>query len=1092
MHVEVVPSYSLTNAQKRIWFVENIYPDLGATNLATSFTFSTSLHHDILIKAIHQFISENDSIRLTTIFSQSCNDNKFPMQIIAEDIHPCIPIFDFRFHHQREQVIQEWLSQTTKKPFSFSEGPLYYFAILQKTDAETMLYMKFSHLIADGVAMLYAIKEIVSCYQHLARGEEREKQVKPSYIEMLNREREYLESKRFLLDEAYWSSQFENFPELVSLADHDGLSRNIASERHKLFIQDDLRDRIDSFCEEFGISPYVFFLATFYLYLYRITAKRDIIVGHIISNRSNVRDKHAFGMFASTIPFRHMVNPDLDFVSYCQEIAKEQRQMLRHQKYPYQNLLSKVREQHPNVQQLFTIAMEFQVLEFDMHDDLHYTSDIQFSGYEPQEIVLHIKDRRENKIYQLDFDHHLEIFTEEEIKIWSERYQKLIENALINPMKHIGELDLLTLEEKTKILVDWNRTEKEYPLEKTFVDLFKEQVRQIPGHHAVEFGEKTVSYLELDELSTRMAHSLRREAGPESIIAIMLPRSIEMIVSMLAVCKAGGAYLPIDPDYPSERIAYMLEDSAASVLITSGELDLSNIDFSGERIDVLQSLAEMNNETSVNSQSLETLCFPQPNDLAYVIYTSGSTGKPKGVMIEHKSLSNLIFATRDLYGFSKDTRIIQFSSFSFDASVREIFPALASGSTICMDTKERLLPGKQLIEWLHEKKINMAIIPPSVMAILPDAKLPYLRTLEVAGEACPATIAVRWGKGRRFMNSYGPTEATVCSSSGEYVETDKSEAIDKPVPPDIGRPTSNCKIFILDENQQPVPVGVIGEVYIGGAGIARGYLNREDLTREKFVYIEFEELWQGAIRLYRTGDLARFLPNGRIAYVGRIDDQVKIHGHRIEMGEIEQVLGNHPAVKQCVAVVEEDEKYRKKLVAYAVPFSRYFDHSISLTGELRVFLQSQLPFFMIPNVIKIIKDIPLTPNGKIDRTKLNSVELNSKDDQTAYVAPVTEIERVLTKIWQEALGVERVGIHDHFFHIGGDSYRLLFAHQEINSIFRRNLPVIEMFRCPTIHTLAHRLSQEMSIVPTLDSNREIALKRKEAMQKQKQARKRGR
>ncbi|MED1790442.1 amino acid adenylation domain-containing protein [Brevibacillus laterosporus] len=1090
MHVEAVPSYSLTNAQKRIWFVENIYPNLGATNLATSFTFSMSLQHDILIKAIHQFISENDSIRLTTIFSQSSN-NQFPMQIISEDIHPSIPIFDFRFHHQREQAIQEWLSQMTKQPFSFSEGPLYYFAILQKTDTETMLYMKFSHLIADGVAMLYAIKEIVACYQHLARGEEREKQVKPSYIEMLDREREYLGSRRFTSDENYWSSQFEKVPELVSLTNHDGLSRNIASGRHSLFIQNDLRDQIDSFCEKFGISPNIFFLGTFYLYLYRITAKRDIIVGHIISNRSSSRDKHTFGMFASTIPFRHMVNPDADFVTYCLEIAKQQRQMLRHQKYPYQTLLSKVREQHPNVQQLFSIAMEFQVLEFDMHDDLSYTSDIQFSGYEPQELILHIKDRRETKSYQLDFDHHLDIFTEEEIGIWSERYRTLIESALKNPMKCMKELDLLSLEEKTKILVDWNLTEKEYPLEKTFVDLFTEQVSQIPEHHAVEFGEKTLSYLELDELSTGIAHTLRKKAGRENIIAIMLPRSIEMIVSILAVSKAGAAYLPIDPDYPPERIAYMLEDSAASILLTTEELDLSDIDFLGEKIDVLKSIEEIKRASSVNSQ-LETLCSPHPTDLAYVIYTSGSTGRPKGVMIEHRSLSNLIFATRDLHEISSDTRILQFCSFSFDASVREIIPTLASGGTVCMDTKERLFPGKQLIDWLHEKRINMAVVPTSVMAILPDAELPYLQTLEVGGEVCPVTVAVRWGKGRRFFNSYGPTEATVCSTSGEYVVTNIPEELDKPVPPDIGHPISNSKIFILDENQQPVPVGVIGEVYIGGAGLARGYLNREDLTREKFVYVEFKELGDGAIRLYRTGDLARFLPNGRIAYEGRIDDQVKIRGHRIEIKEIEHVLCEHPVVKQCVTVVEDDEKYGKKLVAYVVLISSDGESSISLTRELRIFLQGKLPFFMIPNAIKILEDIPLNPNGKIDRKKLNCVESNSKDEHTAFVAPITEIESTLTKIWQEALGTEQIGIHDHFFHIGGDSYRLLYAHQEINAIFRRELPVIEMFRYPTIHTLAQRLSQEMSIVPTLTLNREIALKRKEAMQKQKQIRKRGR
>ncbi|WPS85718.1 amino acid adenylation domain-containing protein [Brevibacillus halotolerans] len=1093
MHVEAVSSYPLTNAQKRIWFVENIYPNVGATNLATSFAFSSSLQHDFLIKAIHHFISENDSIRLTTIFSQS-DTNKFPMQMISEDTHPSIPIIDFRFHEQREQAIQEWLSQTTKQPFSFSQGPLYYFAILQKTDTETILYMKFSHLIADGVAMLYAIKEIVACYQQLAKGEEREKQVKPSYIEMLDREREYLESRRFSLDEAYWSSQFEKAPELVSLSDQDELSRNIASGRHSLFIQHDLRNQIECFCDTYGISPNVFFLGTFYLYLYRITGKKDVTVGHIISNRSNARDKHTFGMFASTLPFRHLINPDLDFVSHCQEIAKQQRQMLRHQKYPYQTLLSKVREQHPDVQQLFSIAMEFQVLEFDMQDDLRYTSDIQFSGYEAQELVLHIKDRREMKSYQLDFDHHLEIFTQEEIREWSERYRTIIESALRDPKKCIKELDLLSVEEKTKILVDWNRTEKEFPLEKTFVDLFAEQVSKIPEHSAVEFGEKALSYQELDELSTCMAHTLREKAGRESIIAIMVPRSIEMIVSLLAVSKAGAAYLPIDPDYPPERIAYMLKDSAASILLTTGELALSDIGFLGERIDVLQFVADIERAPRVKSH-LETLCSPHPNDLAYVIYTSGSTGRPKGVMIEHKSLSNLIFARRDLHKLSPETRMVQFCSFSFDASVCEIIPTLASGGTICMDTKDRLFPGKQLIDWLHEKRITIASVPTSVMAILPDAELSHLQTLEVGGEVCPATVAVRWGKNRRFFNSYGPTEATVCSTSGEYVCSNRQEELNNPVPPDIGQPISNAKIFILDENQQPVPVGVIGEVYIGGAGLARGYLNREDLTRERFIYLEFEELGQGAIRLYRTGDLARFLPNGRIAYVGRIDDQVKIRGHRIEIREIEHVLCEHPVVKQCVTVVEDDEKYGKKLVAYVVPISQEEGASLSLEKELREFLQGKLPFFMIPNAIRLLDNIPLTPNGKINRKKINFIETNpsnSKDEQTANLAPISEIERTLTKIWQQALGVEQVGIHDHFFHIGGDSYRLLHVHQEINEIFRRELPVIDMFRYPTIHTLAHRLSQELSSVPTVTVNREIALKRKEAMQKQKQIRKRGR
>ncbi|HEU4559961.1 MAG TPA: amino acid adenylation domain-containing protein, partial [Longimicrobium sp.] len=614
--------------------------------------------------------------------------------------------------------------------------------------------------------------------------------------------------------------------------------------------------------------------------------------------------------------------------------------------------------------------------------------------------------------------------------------ERLVEALEVSPGRAIGSLDVLPEAERRIVVEEWNSTDAEYPAGACIHELFEAQAERTPGATAVSSAGTALTYAELDQAANRLANHLRRRGVRlETRVGVCLERGPELVVAILAVLKAGGAYVPLDPAYPAERLAYMLADSGAPLLLTRLPLP------EGLALDAAEVVCLDADRERIEAESGQApAAGVVAENLAYVIYTSGSTGRPKGVLVPHRGLANVARGhARDL-GIQAADRVVQFASPSFDASVFETVMALAAGATLVLGTRETLAPGPDLVRLLHDEEVTAATLPPSVLAVLPPAELPALRTLMTAGEALPAELVERWAPGRRLFNLYGPTEATIWSTTAACTPGGGR--------PPIGRPVPNTTAYVLDARGEPVPVGVPGELYVGGVGVTRGYLGRPGLTAERFVPDPFST--EGGARLYRTGDRVRWSARGELDFLGRVDEQVKVRGFRIEPGEIEGVLRRAEGVADCAVVARDDIPGEKRLVAYVVGDVE--------AGVLREHLLRELPEYMVPSAFVFLETLPLTPNGKLDRKALPAPEYAAGTDR--YVAPRTPVEEVLAEIWAETLRLERVGVEESFFELGGHSLLATRVVSRVRELLAVELPLRALFEGPTVAEVARRVEDE--------------------------------
>jgi amino acid adenylation domain-containing protein/thioester reductase-like protein len=632
--------------------------------------------------------------------------------------------------------------------------------------------------------------------------------------------------------------------------------------------------------------------------------------------------------------------------------------------------------------------------------------------------------------------------------------------------EHTPAMSLLILPESERrhLLDGFNTTREDYPQGRLIHQLFEDQVRRLPSAVAMTHGERSVTYAELNAAANRLARFLRKKGvGPDKLVGLCVERSPQMVVGLLGIWKAGGAYVPLDPNYPRERLAYMLEDSKPEILLTLRSLR--------------NRLPEMRAEVVVFEDNQPDIdAYPESDlppdaagvtarNLSYVIYTSGSTGEPKGVMLEHAGLCNLAYMQAQRFGVGPNSRILQFASLSFDACTWDCVMALCSGACLCLASRDELSLGEPLLRTLGGQRITHATLPPVALGASPPPEGLELSTLVVAGEACSPALVQAWGPGRRFFNAYGPTEGTVCATMQEC-EPQESGIVP------IGRPIANARLYILDVQCEPVPIGVAGEIYIGGAGVARGYLNRPELTAKKFLCDPFSA--EAGARMYKSGDLGRWNSNGTIEYLGRNDDQVKIRGFRIELGEIETQLVRHPLVKETVVLLREDVPGEKYLAAYVIPHNPCDAALVASAESLRAHLKSVLPDHMVPSAFATLERLPVTPNGKLDRRALPAPDRHAHVSRH-YEPPLGHIEERLAGIWCELLGVERVGRFDHFFELGGHSLVALKASLRINQSLGSALGVSDIYRSPTLEELAARISGVAMVDELVELPREAAL-----------------
>jgi amino acid adenylation domain-containing protein len=823
----------------------------------------------------------------------------------------------------------------------------------------------------------------------------------------------------------YWRGKLCNLTERsYLLADYERPSTYLDErERLSVTLPPEVCERLNKLS---GNSPFLLYTAlhaALKVCLHKYSGSTRIVVGS--PSRKALEETNEP---ANALCIVDEVRGEMSFKQLLMSVRETLLEAYANQNYPFARLvrdlkLERVEDRNP----LFDVAVALA----DIHAPLPSArNDLTFTfNRENDERITGTAEFNQN------------LFRPQSIERFTAHFVRVLEQALEDSSRPISALQMLNEEERRLLLVSWNDTGVARVGSSTVQSLFEEHAARTPDAVALVFEDRQLSYAEVNARANQLAHRLRAlGVAGEVPVAICLERSMELVVGMLAILKAGGAYLPLDPASPTERLAYILRDAGVRVALSSERLADR---LSGHEIQVVCLDAEA---ATIAQECEESPAVELAEDnLAYVIYTSGSTGRPKGALLQHRGLSNLVRAQAEAFGVDSSSRVLQFASASFDASVSEVFVTLAAGATLILAQQSALMPGEPLARLLREQSITTVTLPPSALAVMPETELPALRTLIVAGEACPASLVARWSRGRRFLNAYGPTETTVCASIAVCREDGGK--------PSIGRPIANTKIYLLDEQLEPVPVGVPGQLFIGGDGLARGYLHRPDLTAERFVPHPFSST--PGQRLYDSGDRARFLPDGSIEFLGRLDQQVKIRGFRIELGEVEAVLNESEGIREAAVVVREGANGEKRLVAYVVAATG----AVGEASQLRAYMKERVPEYMIPSVFVGLAELPLTVSGKVDRQALPEVE---REEGAVYEAPRTATEESLAGIWKQVLGVERVGIHDNFFELGGHSLLAMQLNSRVCQMFQIEIGINSLFGAPTVATLAELIEKEQT------------------------------
>ncbi|EOO12020.1 non-ribosomal peptide synthetase [Bacillus cereus] len=1026
--------YPLSHPQRRIWYTEVIHSGKGICNLRFLFKLHRKMDYSKLNRVVNRVISENDGlcIRLKE------NGHQEPEQYFIKHEEQEFEFFDFSSVEDSD-LLEKWIEQKTKETFTLFNSDLYYFALIKLNDNECAVFGNVHHIIMDGLSIQIFTSQIAKYYYEM-HNETEEGEIRNSYVQFLANEQTYLNSIRFQKDQKFWLEEFKTIPSVTGLKPYNTYQVSTKASRETFILSEHLKKKIELFSEDYKLSVYSLFVAAFSLSMYRWTSSLDIALGMAYGNRMTKMERELIGMMVSTVPLRMDMDPEEEVLSFIGRVSRKQSKSLRHQKYPFDLLLKQINKENNSNVRLFGTTIDYRDRD-ESGDSLWIPN-----GEEMQDFAVHIENLTDIDSLQVHIDYRKELFSKEEINRFFKTMLAIIENTFKNPKQKVSEIEIISEEDKRKSLVEFNNPKLDFPPQVTIHELFEQQAMIYPNSIAVTYEKGKVTYRELNERANQLAHYLQKKGvGPDTLVGLCVERSLEMIVGILGILKAGGAYVPLDPTYPEQRLQYILEDAGIQLFVT--QESLKELKWLPENI---KSICLDRDRDEIGQES-KTLPFSDVSsqNLAYVIYTSGSTGNPKGVLIEHHNVIRLFKSTDCWYQFNEKDTWTLFHSYAFDFSVWEIWGALLYGGKLVVVPYWISRSPKDFYQLLVKEEVTVLNQTPSAFRQLiqvceqeDENKNLQLRYVIFGGEALEPISLLPWfqrygEKKPQLINMYGITETTVHVTYYPITQDDVQHASRS----NIGKRIPDLEVYILDAYQQPVPIGVDGELYIGGAGLARGYLNRPELTAERFIPHPFSS--DPKARLYRTGDLARYLPDGNLDYRGRIDHQVKIRGFRIEIGEIESTLNAYASIKEAVVIVREDQPGDKRLVAYVVG-----DGNV---GAWREYLKAKLPSYMVPSRFVTMEAIPLTANGKVDREVLPMPEEEQTNSEA--VAPRNSNEKILATIWKQVLGVKKVGIHDNFFEIGGDS---ILSIQIISQASQEGLKVTpkQMFECPTIAELA--------------------------------------
>ncbi|HEX6288979.1 MAG TPA: amino acid adenylation domain-containing protein [Herpetosiphonaceae bacterium] len=1122
----------LSYGQRALWFLHQLAPQSTAYTVANAVQIDAPLDAAALQRAADMLIDRHPLLRAAFPARHGEPFQQVGAQQAAAFVHEDATAWDAAFLQQR-------LVEMVRQPFDLERGPLLRIALFTQDERRYTLLLAAHHSVTDFWSQALLLQELDVLYAAALA------QQPPALPPLTARYGEYVAWQQVILFGAegarlweYWRRQLADAPTVLNLPTDRPRPpvQTFHGAAHSFTLDRDLTSAIRRFTDAHGLTLYMTLLAAFEILLHRYTGQDDLLVGSPMAGRSRAQFAHVVGYFVNPVALRIRFSDDLTCAALLRQVRQTALAAFEHQDFPFPLLVERLQpDRDPSRPPLVQAMFALQQAPPHGHERLAALA----LGIDGIEVALHTLPLRSVALPQQtaqfelalvvaevdgalrgSWQYNTDLFDAATIERMARHWERVLRALLSDPAQRAATLPLLTEAELGQLLGELAGTAGDYPADRTLHELIEVQAEHVPETIAVVWQDQRLSYAELNRRANQLAHHLRAlGVGADTCVGLCVERSPDAVIGILGILKAGGAYVPLDPAYPAERLAWMLEHSGIGVLLTQAAL--------------LQGIG-------LQSQTTRAVCLdrdwptiaqgseqnPPPNTsaahAAYVLHTSGSTGRPKGVCCDHGSVVNVLHDVQRRQPLAAGMACSWWASLSVDVSVLEIFSALLAGGTLHIVPQEARFDGAAFARWLHRHQVRSAYIPafmlPDLIAALDGGVAPPLHRVVVGVEPIQEQLLARIMRGipgLKIINGYGPTETTICTT---LHSVDPRTARDDITP--LGTPVQNTRVYLLDAQMQPVPVGVLGEIYIGGAGLARGYVNQPDRTAERFLPDPFAQ--QSGGRLYRTGDLARYLADGTLMFAGRRDHQIKLRGYRIELDEIEQTLMQHPAIQEAIVTVQEVAAGDRRLVAYVVAQRRgapcgcpcpegtrpgiqskeQAEEENKRTSEqggsereprtasrepwsleLRTYLKGRLPAYMVPSAFVVLDALPLLPSGKVDRKALPLPDEAARST-AGYLAPQTEIERMIAAIWQETLHVERVGLHDNFFEIGGHSLLVAQVQTKLREAFDTHLSIVDLFQYPTIYLLAERLQQQRVAPPTFQQSREQAHSRKAAMQHQ--------
>jgi aspartate racemase len=1040
----------LSFSQQRLWFLAQLEPNSPAYNIPAAFRLTGLLSVTALSQSLSEIVRRHEVLRTTfpSVEGQ-------PKQVISLHKVLTLPIIDLSElpPDQRLSEAQRLATEEAQQPFVLATGPLFRVKLLRLEEAEQMLLVTMHHIVYDGWSYDIFLRELAALYNAFSSGKPSPLPELPiQYADYAYWQHEWLQGEVLESQRDYWKQQLNgNLPILQLLTDYPRSPvQTYQGGYQSLELPKNLTQALKDLSQQERGTLFMTLLAAFQTLLYRYTGQEDIIVGTPIAGRSKVEVEGLIGFFVNTLALRTYLDGNPSFQELLGRVREVALGAYAHQDLPFEKLVEELqpgrdRSRTPLFQVMFvlqntpTSALELPGLTVNpLNID---------SGTAKFDLTLFITETAQGLRASLEYN--TDLFNAATITRMLGNFHTLLKGIVANPQQRLSDLPLLTVAEQHQLLVEWNNTQTDYPSNTCIHQLFEAQVEQTPNAVAAIFGSEQLTYRELNRRANQLAHHLQGlGVGPETCVGICVERSLDILVGLLGILKAGAAYLPLDPAYPQERLTFMLEDAQVPVLLTQGPQVEKLPSHQAKVICLDTDWDTIKRESQENPISKVTA-----DNLAYVMYTSGSTGKPKGVSVIHRGVVRLVKGV-NYANLAAAEVFLQLAPISFDASTLEIWGSLLNGAQLVIFPPQT--PSlEEMGQVIRQYQVTTLWLTAGLFHLMVDERLEDLKPLRqllAGGDVLSVPHVQKFLRkigDCKLINGYGPTENTTFTCCYPITAPDQ---LGNSVP--IGRPISNTQVYVLDSHLQPVPIGVPGELYIGGDGLARGYLNRPDLTEEKFLQNPFSD--KPGTHFYKTNDLVRYLPNGNIEFLGRIDNQVKMRGFRIELGEIEAVLAQHPIVKEAVVTVREDVSGNKNLVAYIVSHQ---EQAFTI-NDLRRFLKQKLPDYMVPGAFVLLEALPLTPNGKVDRRVLPAPDQTRKESEETFVAPRNELELQLTQIWEKVLGVHPISVKDNFFDLGGHSMLAARLFAQIEKKLGRNLPLANLFQAPTIEELASLFNQE--------------------------------